>query len=143
MNKSYIYYLMQFDETGDLIMSSKTGYTDINRAQAICNRLNREHDFFAKWKEGMQAYVDSNEKIIAYKKEISDYERQYYPLYTKQDNKSVKLRRKLDGLINKRKTDIRKLQFTLEKEWEEKTNFSRNNIDNNYYQYSLHKIKVK
>jgi hypothetical protein len=143
MNKSYIYYLMQFDETGDLIMSSKTGYTDINRAQAICNRLNREHDFFAKWKEGMQAYVDSNATIIAYKKEISDYENQIYALYSKQDNKSQQLCRKLDGLVAKCNSDMRKLQLILEKEWKEKTNFSIYNIDNNYYQYSLHKIKVK
>ena len=143
MDKSYIYLISQWDNVTNFIIYSKTGYTDKNRAQAICDRLNREYNFYTKWKEGMQAYIESNENIITYKKEISDYERQYYPLYTKQDNKSVKLRRKLDGLINKRKTDIRKLQFTLEKEWEEKTNFSRNNIDNNYYQYSLHKIKVK
>ena len=143
MDKSHIYLISQWDNVTDFIIYSKIGYTDINRAQAICNRLNREYDFFAKWKEGMQTYVDSNDEIIAYKKEISDYERQYYPLYTKQDNKSVKLRRKLDGLITKCNNDRRKLQFTLNKEWEEKTNFSIYNIDNNYYQYSLHKIKVK
>ena len=143
MDKSYIYLISQWDNVTNFIMFSKTGYTDKNRAQAICDRLNREYNFFTKWKEGMQAYIESNENIKKKKKEISDYERQCYLLYTKQDNKSVKLRRKLDGLITKCNNDRRKLQFTLNKEWEEKTNFSIYNIDNNYYQYSLHKIKVK
>ena len=143
MDKSYIYLISQWDNVTNFIMFSKTGYTDKNRAQAICDRLNREYNFFTKWKEGMQAYIESNENIIAYKKEISDYERQYYPLYTKQDNKSVKLRRKLDGLVAKCNSNMRKLQLVLEKKWEEKTNFSIYTNDYNYYQYSLHKIKVK
>ena len=143
MDKSYIYLISQWDNVTDFIIYSKTGYTDKNRAQAICDRLNREYNFFTKWKEGMQTYVDSNATIIAYKKEISDYENQIYALYSKQDNKSQQLCRKLDGLVAKCNSDMRKLQLILEKEWKEKTNFSIYNIDNNYYQYSLHKIKVK
>lgn len=139
--QSCLYYLMQFDEMGNLIMFSKTGYTDINRAQAICDRLNREYDFFAKWKEDRQAYIDSNENIIAYKKEVSDYETKIYTLYTKQDNTSQQLLKNFDNLIAKCNYNIRILQLTLKEEWEASTNFYDDNRE--YYTYSLQKLKIK
>jgi len=132
---------MQFDEMGDLIMSSETGYTDINRAQAICDRLNREYNFFTKWKKEKNEYINTNKNIVAYKKEVSDYENQCYKLYSQKDNKSKQLLKKLEGLISKCNFNIRKLQLTLKKEWEVSTNFYENNRE--YYNYSLQKIKIK
>ena len=141
MDKSYIYLISQWDNVTDFIIYSKTGYTDINRAQAICDRLNREYNFFAKWKEGMQAYVDSNDKIIAYKKEIDDYKTRIYALYPKQDNKSQKLCRKLDGLVVKCNSIVRKLQLILEEEWETSTDFYDDGRE--YLTYSVQKLKIK
>ena len=139
--QSCLYYLMQFDEMGNLIMFSKTGYTDINRAQAICDRLNREYDFFFFLKEDRQAYIYSNENIIAYKKEVSDYETKIYTLYTKQDNTSQQLLKNFDNLIAKCNYNIRILQLTLKEEWEASTNFYDDNRE--YYTYSLQKLKIK
>lgn len=139
----YLYLIAQWEPDTDSLSYSKTGYTDINRAQSICDRLNREYHFFVKWEKSMNEYVNSNIDIISLRKEISDYEIEFDALYSKEDNKSKKLCSKIEKLLSRCYYKETILRAALEKEWKEITDFNNYTDANNYYQYSLHKIKVK